>query len=204
MRHLGNSAASATVTGQSHGMNVDVPSITAIQSHLPVHIAATVWHKGGWFVRGSTAHEVHPANPHLLWCTKSHHWVHRDHLGDQRTCSACQEKQQLWNARGCQIRNEIQNQMWVLNTIMWYTAKKASSWYLNTHHDDCQLTVEDIWDLINQGDANSLANCVSHAGEKLPGSKPFWQKAQKDIISMIRSPECGTPHVFFTASSADI
>ena len=45
---------------------------------------------------------------------------------------------------------------------------------------------------------------VSHAGEKLPGSKPFWQKAQKDIISMIRSPECGTPHVFFTASSADI
>ena len=45
---------------------------------------------------------------------------------------------------------------------------------------------------------------MSHAGEKLPGSKPFWQKAQKDIISMIRSPECGTPHVFFTASSADI
>ena len=45
---------------------------------------------------------------------------------------------------------------------------------------------------------------MSHAGEKLPVSKPFWQKAQKDIISMIRSSECGTPHVLFTASSADI
>ena len=36
--HLGNSAASATVTGQSHGMDVDVPSITAVQNHPPAHI----------------------------------------------------------------------------------------------------------------------------------------------------------------------
>ena len=95
MGHLGNSAASATVTGQSHGMDIDVPPITAVQNHPPAHIVATVRHRGGRSVRGSTAREVHPANPHLLWCTKSHHWVHRDRFGDQRTCSACREKQQL-------------------------------------------------------------------------------------------------------------
>jgi ATP-dependent DNA helicase PIF1 len=91
-----------------------------------------------------------------------------------------------------------------MNTIMCKAAKKASSWYVNTHRGDQCLTVEDIQEMINSGEAGNLANRLSHAGEKLSGTKSFWQKARKDIISMIRFPECGTPHVFFTASSADI
>jgi hypothetical protein len=75
---------------------------------------------------------------------------------------------------------------------------------LTTHKEDCNLTVEDIQTMINQGDAGKLAQCVSHAGDKLPGSKPFWKKAERDITAQILSPECQSPHVFFTASSADI
>ena len=108
---LGNSATGATVTGQSHEMDVDVPPITVVQNHPPAHIVATVHYGRGRSVRGSTAHEVHPANPHLMWCTKSQHWIHRDLFGDQRTCTACREKERIRNAQNHQIRNEIQHQM---------------------------------------------------------------------------------------------
>jgi len=65
------------------------------------------------------------------------------------------------------------------------------------------LTIEDIHQMIQEGDACALAQCVLQAGRDLPGSKPFWQKAQRDLIAQIRSPECHSPHMFFTAS-ADI
>jgi hypothetical protein len=61
-----------------------------------------------------------------------------------------------------------------------------------------------IREMLESGEAGKLANRVSHAGEKLPGSKPFWLNAQHQLIAQIRSPDCGSPHVFFTASSADI
>jgi ATP-dependent DNA helicase PIF1 len=93
---------------------------------------------------------------------------------------------------------------WVLNTMMRKTAQKASNWYLHTHKEDRDLTVEEIREMIEAGDAASLAQRVSHAGIKLAGSKPFWQSAQKDLIAQIRAPDIGTPHVFFTCSSADV
>ena len=58
--------------------------------------------------------------------------------------------------------------------------------------------------MIEAGDATGLAQRVSNVGVKLAGSKPFWQSAQKDLIAQIRAPDTGTPHVFFTCSSADI
>ena len=45
---------------------------------------------------------------------------------------------------GKQFSQHPRFRYWVLNTIMRHAAKKASSWYLNTHHDDRRLTVEDI------------------------------------------------------------
>jgi len=57
--------------------------------------------------------------------------------------------------------------------------------------------------MIEAGDAAGLAQRVSHAGVKLAGSKPFWQSAQKDLIAQIQAPDTGTPHIFFTCSSAD-
>jgi len=93
---------------------------------------------------------------------------------------------------------------WVLNTTICHTAKSASNWYLHRYKEDRELTVEDIHEMIETGDAKGLADRVSHAGAKLPGSKPFWQDAQQNLIAQIRAPDTGTPHVFFTCSSADI
>jgi len=42
---------------------------------------------------------------------------------------------------------------WVLNTIMRQTSRKASNWYLHTHKEDKDLTVEDIREMIEAGDA---------------------------------------------------
>ena len=58
--------------------------------------------------------------------------------------------------------------------------------------------------ICSTGDAHQLAQHVSHAADNLPGSKPFWAKTQWELIAQIRSPECLSPHVFFTASSAGI
>ena len=62
---------------------------------------------------------------------------------------------------------------WTLNTMMHQTARKASNWYLHTHKEDKDLTVEEIHEMIEAGDAAGLAQRVSHAGTKLAGSKPF-------------------------------
>ena len=70
---------------------------------------------------------------------------------------------------------------------MCHTAKTALNWYLHTHKEDRELTVEDIHDMIEADDVKGLADLdrVSHAGAKLPGSKPFWQSAQRNLIAQI-------------------
>ena len=110
----------------------------------------------------------------------------------------------LLRLKGGRFAKHPRFRYWVLNTIMRQTAKTASNWYLHTHKEDRELTVEDIRDMIEADDVKGLADRVSHAGTKLPGSKPFWQDAQRNLIAQIRAPDTGTPHVFFTCSSADI
>jgi len=110
----------------------------------------------------------------------------------------------LLHLKGGRFARHPRFHYWVLNTIMRHTAKTASNWYLRTHKEDRELTVEDIRDMIEANDVKGLADRVSHAGAKLPGSKPFWQNAQRNLIAQIRAPDAGTPHVFFTCSSADI
>ena len=110
----------------------------------------------------------------------------------------------LMKLKGGRFARHPRFRYWVLNTIMRHTARKASNWYLHTHKEDKDLTVEEIREMIEAGDAAGLAQRVSHAGIKLAGSKTFWPSAQKDLIAQIRAPDTGTPHVFFTCSSADI
>jgi hypothetical protein len=93
---------------------------------------------------------------------------------------------------------------WALNTIMRHEAKRASKWYTTTHPADKELTFEDIQEMLNADDAKGLADRVAHAAVNLPGSRPFWAKSQRDLIAQIRSPQCGSPHVFVTFSAADI
>jgi hypothetical protein len=68
---------------------------------------------------------------------------------------------------------------------MCHTAKTASNWYLHTHKEDRELTVEDIREMIEADDVKGLADRVSHAGAKLSGSKPFWQASQRNLIAQI-------------------
>lgn len=100
----------------------------------------------------------------------------------------------LIRLKGGQFAKHPRFRYWVLNTIMCHTAKKASSWYLRTHKKDKELTVDDIREMLEAGQAQGLAQRVSHAGAKLPGSKPFWQNAQRQLIAQIRSPDTRTPH----------
>jgi hypothetical protein len=87
---------------------------------------------------------------------------------------------------------------------MGHDAKKASRWFTNSHKDDKELSVEDIREMLENNDAKRLADRVALAGVNLPGSRPFCSKNQRDLIAQIRSPQCQTPHVFVTFSSADV
>jgi hypothetical protein len=110
----------------------------------------------------------------------------------------------LMKLKGGRFARHPRFRYWVLNTMMRQAARKASNWYLHTHKEDRDLSVEEIHEMLESGDAIGLAERVSHAGAKLAGSKPFWQSAQKDLIAQIQAPDTGTPHVFLTCSSADI
>ena len=69
--------------------------------------------------------------------------------------------------------------------MMHQTAQKSSNWYLHTHKEDKDVTVAEICEMIEAGNAAGLAQRVSNAGVKLAGSKPFWKSAQKDLIAQI-------------------
>jgi hypothetical protein len=56
---------------------------------------------------------------------------------------------------------------------------------LHTHKKDKDLTVEEIWEMIEAGDAAGLTQRVSNARVNLAGPKAFWQSAQKDLIAQI-------------------
>ena len=91
----------------------------------------------------------------------------------------------LLRLKGGRFARHPRFRYWALNTIMHQTAKTASNWYLNTHKDERNLTVEDIKEMLETGDGEKLAKRVSHAGVKLPGSKQFWQNAQQELIAQI-------------------
>ncbi|KAJ6566531.1 hypothetical protein B0H19DRAFT_1138090, partial [Mycena capillaripes] len=82
---------------------------------------------------------------------------------------------------------------WVLNTILWHDAKKASKWYTTTHHEDKELMVADIQQMLNDDDAKGLADRVAHAVVRLPGSRPFWQKSQRRALNPMRCPLTRVP-----------
>ena len=50
----------------------------------------------------------------------------------------------LMKLKGGHFAKHPRFQYWVLNTMMCQTAQKASNWYLHTHKEDKDLTVEEI------------------------------------------------------------
>jgi hypothetical protein len=79
----------------------------------------------------------------------------------------------LMKLKGGHFAKHPRFRYWVLNTIMRQNSRTSSNWYLHTNKEDRDLTVEDIREMIETGDAAGLAQRVSHAGAKLAGSKPF-------------------------------
>lgn len=91
---------------------------------------------------------------------------------------------------------------WLLNTWMRKMAKAASKWYLTTHRGEREWTVEDIQELLATDKAQELAERVARAGARLPGTRPYWKDAGRKLQAQIH--QLKSPHVFLTASSADI
>jgi hypothetical protein len=94
---------------------------------------------------------------------------------------------------------------WALNTIMCTQAKKDSSWYLTTHPDERQWTVEQIREMVADAGPDQLrelAKRVSRSGVKLAGTKPFWMAHQNELTAMMY--QLHSPHAFITASAADL
>jgi hypothetical protein len=66
--------------------------------------------------------------------------------------------------------------------MMRCTAQKASNWYLHTHKEDKDLTVEDIREMIEAGDAAGLAQRVSHAGVKRQDPSLFGKVLKRILL----------------------
>ena len=71
--------------------------------------------------------------------------------------------------KGGRFARDPRFRYWCFNTYMRQRAKKASKWYLTTHPSERNFIVEDIREMIDNGDARQLAQRVSHAADKLPG-----------------------------------
>jgi hypothetical protein len=76
---------------------------------------------------------------------------------------------------------------------------------MSTHHEEAAWTVDDLRDIVQRGDEEELkqvANRIARAGANLPGSKPFWNKKSSELLASVR--QLRSPHVFITASAADL
>jgi ATP-dependent DNA helicase PIF1 len=49
--------------------------------------------------------------------------------------------------------------------------------------------------------SKALVNSIVRAGQKLPGTRPFWEQHRNQLIALCHKEKC--PHVFITASPAD-
>ena len=52
------------------------------------------------------------------------------------------------------------------------------------------------------GDAIRLADRIARLAEQLRGIRPYWQARRRGLMAMVKDLKC--PHVFVTASAADI
>jgi ATP-dependent DNA helicase PIF1 len=93
---------------------------------------------------------------------------------------------------------------WALNTFLRHKSKKSASWYLTTHRDEREYTVEDIQRMVLDNQADALAQRVSRSGANLEGTKMYWQKTRNELRAMMDDPTCGPPSLFFTCSAADV
>ena len=87
------------------------------------------------------------------------------------------------------------------NTLIRHRALAAGRMYLRQHPDSAALTLEEVRAL-PEAERRRLAQDVVRFGAHLRGSQQFWRSQRQNLMALID--QLGTPHCYFTLSSADM
>jgi ATP-dependent DNA helicase PIF1 len=90
----------------------------------------------------------------------------------------------------------------VFNMLQRQKVRSQASWICREIDGDARMTLEDIQQLIRDGQEGELAGRISRQGANLVGTRPFWASMCRELDAMVRNLDC--PHLFFTFSAADI
>ena len=88
-----------------------------------------------------------------------------------------------------------------LNTQMRHRALQTGRIYVRQNPHDGHLSVDELRELVGH-DNNAFTSRVLHFGATLRGTRQFWLKQKRRLISMVDT--LGLPTVFFTLSAADL
>ena len=87
------------------------------------------------------------------------------------------------------------------NTLIRHRALATGRMYLRQRHDSAALSLEEIRQL-SETERRRLAHDVVRFGAHLRGSPQFWRSQRQSLMALID--QLGTPHCYFTLSSADM
>ena len=87
-----------------------------------------------------------------------------------------------------------------LNTEMRWRALQTGRVYIKQYPQDSRMTLDELSEMVGQGDGESFTKRVLHFSSSLRGTSHFWLKQRNRLIAMIDS--LGMPTIFFTHSSA--
>ena len=88
-----------------------------------------------------------------------------------------------------------------LNTEMRWRALQTGRIYVRQHHQDAQLSVEELRDMVGR-DGEAFSNRVLHYATSLRGTRQYWFRQRSRLIAMVDT--LGLPTIFFTHSAADL
>ena len=86
------------------------------------------------------------------------------------------------------------------NMLMRKQASQKGTFFCKRNSKHNKMSLEELKDVISKGDSD-IANQIAFFGNTLRGTKPYWQKASREIEAYVHN--LGAPSVFFTVSAAD-
>ena len=84
---------------------------------------------------------------------------------------------------------------------MRWRALQTGRIYVRQHHQDAQLSVEELRDMVGR-DGEAFSNRVLHYATSLRGTRQYWFRQHSRLIAMVDT--LGLPTIFFTHSAADL
>ena len=89
---------------------------------------------------------------------------------------------------------------WAFNTLMRSQANRSATW-LTKQLPSENISLAELREMAKRDD-QYLADNIVRAGASLRGTRPYWNKAQRELEAMVLS--FGSPSLFFTLSAADM